>query len=613
MSITEKTHKSQFIIFSLCLIIFCVAAAFGWNKLHYGFNFIDEGYHATESWRLAAGDDFLTDKITGALMHYTLINRIFFKIYPDISLLQLRQLQFILTIASLLIFSIALFRQSQEYAWLPFAFSLFAFTGLDPVGMISNLYYQTYPHLFLVLYLSFMLFGFRSENLTIKKISYLLSGLCLWAINLSLLYTGLIILSPVIVFILSRKLKLKDYPFTFEDLLYVLSPFVVCWILFITVFNKAYLLNLFNSLDVILSMSAYSDGLINVNWEVVKHITISMVFLSLFFVSIKKMPVQFFIPECAILSLIILLIINTSLFGFLKPYYNGWLSKPMWFSSLLMAFTIFFWMNTIRKYVLKRAFGKEEELSIILMVPFTICACTMSIFSGLGSLSVSQTAIPAVAAIAYMSTSQLKNTKYQQPVAIVILILLLGPFYYSTARSDWEFTFFDVQPKQATVRIETGFGRGIYTNPLYSKLYDWLIANAAAFAQPDDYAISYIVSPMVHMITKLRPSLDDTFITFEKPRNYFEKCIEKMEQRGREPKIAFIFERMPILIPVSVEKGTVTFPGKAFDFQSSDDPISTYVKTHMTPASTFKISDDHIIRCYVDNNLPKNQKTGTNP
>jgi hypothetical protein len=594
-------------------MIFCVSAVFGWIKLQYGFNFIDEGYHATESWRLATGDHFLDDKITGALMHYTLISSLFFKIAPDVSLLQLRHLQFILTIAALLIFSLALFRQNLPYAWLPFVFSLFAFTGLDPIGMISNLYYQTYPHLFLVLYLSFMLFGFQSENIAIKKILFLSAGFCLWSMSLSLLYLGLIFLSPIIVFVLSRKLKLKNYPFTFKDLLYVLAPFAGCWMLFIAVFNKAYLLNLFNSIDVILSMSAYCDGLIHINWEVVKHITISIAFLLLFFVSIKKLPVQLFIPGCAILSVIILSVIHTSLFDFLAPYYRGWFSKPMWFSSLLMAFIVLFWMNTIRKYVLKRAFGKEEELSIVLMVPFTICTGTMSIFSGLGSLSVCQTAIPAVAAISYILTSQLKNIKYQHPVAIVTLILLLGPFYYTTARSDWDFTFFDVQPQQADVRIETGFGRDIYTNQFYSKLYGWLVANAEAFTQPNDYAISYVVSPMVHMIIKLRPSLDDTFITFEKPRSYFEKCIEKMKQRGREPKIAFIFERMPALFPVSLEQGTVTFPGKQFDFSSSHDPISSYVKTHMTPGREFKISDDYVIRCYVNHNLPEKYKSTQTP
>ena len=145
-------------VFIIGMMLFAAAACLGWIKLQYGFNFIDEGYHATESWRLAAGDHFLDDKLTGALMHYTLINSLIFKIYPDVSLLQMRQIQYIMTLAALLLFSIALFRQIRQYAWLPFIFSLFAFTGFDTIGMISNLYYQTYSHLFLVLYLSFLLF-----------------------------------------------------------------------------------------------------------------------------------------------------------------------------------------------------------------------------------------------------------------------------------------------------------------------------------------------------------------------------------------------------------------------------------------------------------------------
>lgn len=300
--------------------------------------------------------------------------------------------------------------------------------------------------------------------------------------------------------------------------------------------------------------------------------------------------------------------INTPFFSFLIPYYDGWFARPMWFSSLLMAFTILFWIYVMRKYIFKIPFSGKEELSIILMVPFTICAGTMNIFSGLGSMAVCQVAIPGVAAIFCFFSSQLKNIKYKYPVAIMIFMLLLGPFYYTTAQHDWDFTFYDVLPKHANVQIETGFGRGIYTNQIYSRLYGWLIANANYFARPGDYAISYLVSPMVHMITGLRPSLDDTFITFELSNDYFQKCIEKMMQRGREPKIAFIFDRLPVIL-----NGPKMFPDKQFDFLSSDDPISLYIKANMTPASFFKISDNHIIQCYVDYNLAKNRKTVQNP
>ena len=599
-SLETQKPNYQIPVFIIGMILFTAAACLGWIKLQYGFNFTDEGYLATESWRLATGDHFLDDKITGALMHYTLINSFIFKIYPDISLLQMRQLQFIVTLSSLLIFSIALFRQNRQYAWLPFVFSLFAFTGLEPVGLISNLYYQTYPHFFLILFLSFMLFSFQSGNLVIKKIFYLLSGLCLWAMTLSLLYLGTVIVVPIIIWILSRKLKLKDYPFTFKDVLYVLTPFTVCWIFFIAIYNKAYLLNVINSVDVIVSMSQYSDDLINFNWEQIKRILISMSFLSLFFMATKKLSVPFLIAGSAILAVIIFLTINTPLFSFLIPYYDGWFARPMWFSSLLTGFTILFWAYVIRKYILKKPFSHKEELSIILMVPFSICAFTMNIFSGLGSMAVCQVAIPGVAAIFCFLSSQLKSIKYKNLVAIIIFMLLLGPFYYTTARHDWDFTFYDVLPKHANVRIEKGFGRGIYTNQIYSKLYNWLIANANYFTRPGDYAISYLVSPMVHMIVDLRPSLDDTFIFFEKPNSYFEKCIQKMEQRGRRPKIAFIFERWPMIIG-----GSEVFRAKELDFLSSGDPISLYIKAHMIPASTFKISDDHIIRCYVDFDLAK--------
>jgi hypothetical protein len=50
--------SSQFFTFTISLTIFIVAAAFGWERLQYGFNFIDEGYHMTEAWRLTVGSIF---------------------------------------------------------------------------------------------------------------------------------------------------------------------------------------------------------------------------------------------------------------------------------------------------------------------------------------------------------------------------------------------------------------------------------------------------------------------------------------------------------------------------------------------------------------------------
>jgi len=89
------------IVITAGVLIFLGAAILGWIKLQYGFNFIDEGYHMTSSWRLTAGDQFLKDKVSGAEMLYNLINASIFKIYPKITLLGFRQLQYCLTILAL--------------------------------------------------------------------------------------------------------------------------------------------------------------------------------------------------------------------------------------------------------------------------------------------------------------------------------------------------------------------------------------------------------------------------------------------------------------------------------------------------------------------------------
>ena len=50
--INNKIYSSQLLPFAISLGIFLIAAVFGWFKLRYGFNFIDEGWHMTEAWRL---------------------------------------------------------------------------------------------------------------------------------------------------------------------------------------------------------------------------------------------------------------------------------------------------------------------------------------------------------------------------------------------------------------------------------------------------------------------------------------------------------------------------------------------------------------------------------
>ena len=582
------------------MILFTAIAVFGWIKLQYGFNFIDEGYHMTKSWRLTMGDHFLDDQYMTILRPYTLFNSLIFKIHPNITLLGFRQLQFILTLIALFFFSVSLYTANKEYWYFPFIFSVFAFTGLDPVGMISNLNYFTYPHLFLSLSLACLIIGFQLNNILLRRTFFILSGCFLWLISLSLLHLSVIIIFPVILYFLSRILRFKYFSFDFKDCLLLSTPFLIGWFCFILVYQKTFFITIFKSLRFFLSLNTYSpETLSRFNILPFVYIAIAICFLLIYLVALKKLPLKAAFIFFPVLSVLVYAIVETSCFGFIQPYYHGWFGRPMWFSSFLTGFYTIFWIGLSKQYLLKKNITKDEELLVVLLIPVTLLAAASTEFSGLGPLNVLYSSIPGVMGLTiyFLHHTAVQGEKIF--IKLVLIIAVLAPIYCATISNDWEYTFFDVPPGQMNATIEKGFAKGIKTNDLYKKMYGWVSLCADTFAGPNDFLLSYVVSPMTHMITRLRPSLDDTFITRKMPDSYYKNAIKLMEKRGRNPKIAFIFEGMPSIWPASTKKGMAFF-GKQIDFPSSQDPISIYVKTYMAPAAEFKISNNYIIRCYVD-------------
>jgi hypothetical protein len=600
--INDEIQPSQLLPFAISLGIFMIAAVFGWLKLQYGFNFIDEGYHMTEAWRLTVGDDFFSDKFTGALRAATLINALVFKLYPDITLLGFRELQFTLTIISLLTLSFALYKISKDFWFQPLIFSIFAFTGLDPIGMISNLYYQTYPHLFLALYLSFFILGLHQQSVIIKMILYITAGVFLWLISFSLLHMSLVVISVVILFVIIKIFKLKLLKFDFKDLCFVVAPVLLLWIIFIGIYGNAFIQNVISSAKMILSTPTHAAGLLfSINLEALKHIIITLIFTITFLWSTKISKTAPLVGVLSVLAVMMFAAIDTSLFGLITSYYNGWFGRPMWLAALLVSSYFLFLCYFIFKTVKGKAWNEFELFSLILFIPSIIAAINSSIFSALGFLAVLHSSIPAVAAMtcAIMSMETIKKRAYL--VKLAIILLFFTPFYYTTAWSDWKFTFFDVAPEQANVEIETGFGKGIKTNQAYKDLYGWISTTSQAYSNKDDYVISYVVSPMVHMIAKRRPVLDDPFISFgEVPQDYYHKAIEFMKSRGRKPELAYVFEAMPALMPIALEDTKRVWFGKEFSFPSGD-PISLYVLDNMTPIQRFPISNELSVMFFLDN------------
>jgi len=103
------------------------------------------------------------------------------------------------------------------------------------------------------------------------------------------------------------------------------------------------------------------------------------------------------------------------------------------------------------------------------------------------------------------------------------------------------------------------------------------------------------------MIARRRPALDDPFVSFgDVPADYYQKAITFMKSHERKPQLAYIFEAMPALMPVTLEDHARIWMGKQFSFPSGD-PISQYVLDNMTPMQRFPISNELSVICFIDN------------
>lgn len=181
-----------------------------------------------------------------------------------------------------------------------------------------------------------------------------------------------------------------------------------------------------------------------------------------------------------------------------------------------------------------------------------------------------------------------------------MLFIIFAPFYISVSWSDWRFTFFDVSPSQESVVIDNGFGKGIKTNPVYKELYDWISMNAVKYSDKDDFIISYNLAPMVYMIANRRPALEDSYVDIsDYPYYYYQMAIDKMKQNKREPRLAFVFEGIPALWPISLKEDKYKWFSKSFSYPA-DDPISRYVQEYMKPIDYFRLSDQLNVKCFAD-------------
>ena len=584
--------KEHWFLFLLGLAVFAALSGFGWNKLQYGMNFIDEGMYMADGWRLAVGDNLLPESSTSVVRMYVVFNALVFKLWPDISLLGFRQLQFLATLIATLAMSAAVYRTTREYWYLPWAMSLFAFTGLDVVGMSSNLSYYTYPHFFITLHVATLLIGTTVTDGWRRHGFLILSGTFLWAVGFSFLPLIAAGAAPLLIWGVFRAARSssEQTPFTLRDALLVTAPVLILWVLILLNFGGAFISALFDMRRYFADSAATTSIASAVT--AAQYFGATLVLLVLYVIA-ARLPRSRALMAIGLLSAVTFAAVSTNFFGALEPYWRGWFVAPMWFSGLLMAFAVIVLYETCGSYWKREALTETGRLILFMTIPSIVAGSVFITLSGMGPLALGYLSIPLVMALSlyFVDSARedksvptyLVNNAVDGRIAVVVrgvrLCALLFPIYYVVAWADWRFTYFDLSPKYLNHTIERGFAKGIKTNSSYGKVVTWIEKQSAEYSDDGDLAIFYDQMPMGYMLTKRRPSLDHSWTGMAHSSSLRRESIEKMARLDRDPSIAFKIIRLPIFIPVSLSDEQFALSGE-YPW-SPDDDVDTYVRQSM--------------------------------
>lgn len=576
------------------LLIFLVMAIFGWVKLKYGFNMTDEGMYMADGWRLTVGDQLFPNNATNASMLYVMFNAFIFTLHPDITLLEFRQLQYVLSLLAILVFGAAIYRWSRQLWPIPLTMAVFAFTGLDAIGICSNMSYYTYPHLFIVLHIALLIFALTCRKILTRSFMFIASGVALWGVGFSLLPLVVVMISPVLVWLGANYLNIKGGKFSFKELLLILSPGIILWGMFIAIYNTSFMHAI---LDIYRYEKEGGAGEKWVNYNALTYIAVTAVFWG-FLIIAKRLPVRAMIVLVVAISGLMFEILDSNLAGYVRPYWSGWFSNQLWFCSLLLTFMAIFLALVVQKKRNNSSVDGHDGLILIILIPSIVFALVFSHFSSLGILTTLYVAIPVTMALALFLIRHLERQYLDsQYIAAIATIAILFPFSYQLAWADWKFTKFDLTPEKLSHTVAGGFADGIRTNALYASMIRWMEATSSTHSTAGEFAIIMDRTSMGHMLIKRRPSLNHSWIGWGHSPSVRQDALKEMLRENRQPKIAYRFLRLPLMLPISLRDGTSRL--SPYISYAPDDPISAYVTTRMQHIDTFSADGEPLIELYV--------------
>jgi hypothetical protein len=590
---TIINNKLEQKYFFFGIVIFLIAAIAGWIKLPLGFNFIDEGMYMVDGWRLTQGDRLFPDASTNVIFMYSTFNAAIFSLFPDITLLGFRKIQYFLSFFSILLLSYSIFRHTKQFWYLPYIFSYAIYSGLDPIGMTTNMNYYTYPHCFLTLHVSFLLLALSMPGSLSRSIFLLLSGISIWSIGFSLLPLSVVAAAPLVtMFIVKRCNTFNHISFTIKDLFLVLLPVVFLWGLFISFYNIDFI-------EALQKTFKYSTetGIHRATFNYVAFLYISIT-LIIFYLSVNALELfkGSILLIAACIGSVIYTIINSNLFSLVPGFWREWFTGPMWFSSLLISFIFYYLINVGFKIYKKHRASKIDTLILIILIPSVTFVAIESYSSKMGSLSGNHAALPLILALG-LFISNLMPRLNTPPKIIAGFFAILAPFMVVAAVNDWRFTYFDLKPELLTHTIKSGFAKNIKTNVHFHNLAKWIEKTSEDYSQPGDFAIFIETAPMGYMLANRRPSLNHSWTGLGKSPSLRKDAITQMIISGREPSIAYRLLKNLMLFPADLKKGTFTYP---YNYRYMyNDPINNYLKNHMKPIEQYVINGEKWIEVLV--------------
>jgi hypothetical protein len=594
------------LVLALALALVCAALALGWAKLPLGFNFIDEGMYLVDGWRMVAGDRLFPENRSVVLRLYALLNAAIFALDPDITLLEFRRLQFFAAVFGTGLVGLAVGRAlaprvgaAPAAACMALALALFLFTGLDPVGMVANLSYYTWPALFLMLYVACLLPALGWSPGVARSLLLLASGAALFGQGFAFFPLVPLLAVPLIQPLAARFLDLPGLDLTRADRALLVGPGVVGWALFALYHGAAFPAALVDFHGYFSEAGTTGRGL-TINRPALAYLVGAAVFVlpGVYLLGrFARRPhlLGFAAPA---LGALLYAVLESRLLGLAPPYWRGWFDGPMWLAALVILALGALIVSLVRG---RRRAGREDPIVraaaavALIAVPYAVL---FSNYSGMGILTVLFGAAPVLAVTAALWVCRLVEAGARPAAALLALAAVSWPFYAHAAVADWRFTYFDAAPAALDTVIDSGFARGIRTNGLYADIVGWMIQQADRYSAPGDLAIVLEQSPMAYMLIRRRPALNHSWSGMAGSRSLRRDAVKEMQAQNRRPRIAFRFVHAPVLLPLSLARGEVVLAG-VYAY-ARDDPISAYLAEHMRRAGGLVVGDRLWVELYLD-------------